>query len=127
MLNHVDVMGRLTRDPELRRTQAGVAVTTFFLAVERDFKDKATGEKGTDFFPIVCWRGTAEFAARYLAKGRTAVISGRLQTREYTDREGNQKTATEILADSVYPADSKRQEGQAQTAFQEVDDDDVPF
>ena len=138
MLNRITIMGRLTADPELRHTQSGVAVTTFFLACDRDFRDKATGEKETDFFPVVCWRQTAEFAARYFAKGRLVVVSGRLQLRDYTDKEGNRKSATEIQADQVYFGESRRPDdapkAEKQPArpdpfadLQEADDDDIPF
>lgn len=107
MLNRVILMGRLTRDPELRHTPSGVAVATFSLAVERDFKDKTTGEKATDFIDVVAWRQTGEFVSRYFTKGRMAVVDGRIQTRRYTDRDGNNRTAFEVVADSVYFCDKK--------------------
>ena len=108
MLNRIILMGRLTRDPELRHTQTGTPVASFSLAVDRDFKDKSTGEKATDFIDIVAWRSTAEFVSRYFTKGRMAVVTGRLQVRDYTDRDGNKRTAAEVVADNVYFGDSKR-------------------
>lgn len=100
-------MGRLTRDPELRHTQSGTAVASFSLAVERDFKDQATGEKSTDFIDIVAWRNTAEFAERYFRKGRMAVVEGRLQLRDWTDKDGNKRRTAEVVAEHIYFADSK--------------------
>lgn len=108
MLNHITVMGRLTRDPELRRTGSGVAVTNFTVAVDRDFADKQSGEKETDFIDCVAWRSTAEFVEKYFSKGRMAVVSGRLQIRSYTDKDGNNRRAAEIVADNVYFGDSKQ-------------------
>lgn len=108
MLNHIVLMGRLVADPELRTTPSGVAVATFRIAVDRDFKNKQTGEKETDFITVVAWRTTAEFVSRYFAKGRMAVVAGRLQIRPYTDRDGNKRNATEVVADSVYFGDSKK-------------------
>ena len=108
MLNRIVLMGRLTRDPELRHTQSGTAVASFSLAVDRDFKDKQTGEKSTDFIDIVAWRATAEFVSRYFAKGRMAVVEGRLQLRDWTDKEGNKRRSAEVVADNVYFGDSKR-------------------
>ena len=109
MLNHIVLMGRLTRDPELRRTGSGVAVASFRLAVDRDFGSKdAGGEKETDFIDIVAWRSTAEFVSKYFTKGRMAVVSGRLQMRTWTDKDGNKRTSAEVVADNVYFGDSKR-------------------
>ena len=108
MLNRIILMGRLTRDPELRHTQTGTAVASFSLAVDRDFKDKQTGERSTDFIDVVAWRQTGEFVSRYFTKGRMAVVEGRLQSRKYTDRDGNSRTAFEVVADNVYFGDSKR-------------------
>ena len=108
MLNRIILMGRLTRDPELRHTQTGTAVASFSLAVERDFKDKATGEKVTDFIDVVAWRQTAEFVSRYFTKGRMAVAEGRLQLRDWTDKEGNKRRSAEVVAENVYFADSKK-------------------
>ena len=89
MLNHIVLMGRLTKDPELRSTGTGTPVASFRLAVDRDFGNRETGEKQTDFIDVVAWRHTAEFVSRYFSKGRMAVVSGRLQSRDWTDREGN--------------------------------------
>ena len=108
MLNRIVLMGRLTRDPELRHTQTGTPVASFTLAVDRDFKDKTTGEKATDFIDIVAWRSTGEFVSRYFTKGRLAVVEGRLQLRDWTDKEGNKRRSAEVVADNVYFGDSKR-------------------
>ena len=108
MLNHIVIMGRLARDPELRRTQSGVPVASFRLAVDRDFKDKNTGERGTDWIDVVAWRATGEFVSRYFTKGRMAVVEGRLQMRDWTDKEGNKRTSAEVVADNVYFGDSRR-------------------
>ena len=112
MLNHIVVMGRLTRDPELRRTGSGVAVTSFTVAVDRDFGNRESGERETDFIDCVAWRQTGEFVSKYFAKGRMAVVSGRLQIRNWTDKEGNKRRTAEVIADNVYFGDSKR-EGEA--------------
>ena len=111
MLNHIAIMGRLTRDPELRRTGSGVAVTSFTLAVDRDFAPKDGGEKETDFIDVVCWRSTAEFVEKYFHKGSMAVASGRLQIRSWTDKDGNKRRSAEVLADNVYFGESKKSEG----------------
>ena len=109
MLNHIVLMGRLTRDPELRRTGSGIPVTTFTLAVDRDFGgNRETGERETDFIDIVTWRNTAEFVSKYFAKGRMAVVSGRLQIRNWNDKDGNKRRSAEVVADNVYFGDSKR-------------------
>ena len=108
MLNHIIVMGRLTRDPELRRTGSGVAVASFTVAVDRDFGGREGGEKETDFIDCVAWRQTGEFVSKYFTKGRMAVVSGRLQIRNWTDKEGNKRRTAEIVADNVYFGDSKR-------------------
>ncbi len=110
MLNHIIVMGRLTRDPELRRSPSGTAVTSFTLAVDRDYKSQ-DGEKETDFIDIVAWRITAEFVSKYFSKGRMAVVEGRLQIRDWTDKEGGKRRSAEIVADNVYFGDSKREGG----------------
>jgi len=107
MLNRIIVMGRLTRDPELRRTQSGLAVTSFSVAVDRDFKSQS-GERETDFIDVVAWRQTAEFVSKFFTKGRMAVVEGRLQMRDWTDRDGNKRRSAEIVADNVYFGDSKR-------------------
>ena len=140
MLNHIIIMGRLTKDPELRSTGAGTSVASFRLAVERDFKNRESEEKQTDFLEVVAWRQTAEFVSKYFTKGRMAVVSGRLQTREWTDRDGNKRTNYEIVADNVYFGDSKKSEGHEDNTSSEdsewntpkftdidTDDGDLPF
>lgn len=107
MLNRIVLMGRLTRDPELRRTQSGTAVTSFSIACDRDFKSQS-GEKETDFIDIVAWRGTAEFVSKYFAKGRMAIVEGRLQIRDWTDNNGGKRRSAEVVADNIYFGDSKR-------------------
>ena len=109
MLNKIIIMGRLVRDPELRRTQSGTAVTSFRLAVDRDYKAE-DGSKQADFFDVVAWRSTAEFVSKYFSKGRMAVVDGRLQSRPWTDKDGNKRIAIEVVADSVYFGDSKREQ-----------------
>ena len=111
MLNRIIIMGRLVRDPELRRTQSGTPVTSFTLAVDRDFKNQSTGEKDTDFIDVVAWRSTAEFVCQYFAKGRMAVAEGRLQIREWKDQNGNNRRSAEVVADNIYFGDSKRDGG----------------
>ena len=136
MLNVITVMGRLTSDPIAKTTQSGVAVTNFTLAVDSDYKHG--DEKETSFIPVVTWRHTAEFVAKYFSKGKMAVVSGSLQTRNYEDKEGNKRTAFEIVAQNVYFADSKKDgaapAGQSYSSqsggFTEVDDPDdgtLPF
>ncbi len=149
MLNHIVVMGRLARDPELRHTQSGTAVASFTLAVDRDFKDKDTGERATDWIDCVAWRTTGEFVSKYFSKGRMAVVDGRLQIREWTDKEGNKRRSAEIVANSVYFGDSKPKDGQdaggkkdkgndgfelpadyvpGRSSFEDIEDDgDLPF
>ena len=107
MLNKIVLQGRLVTDPELKNTPSGVAVATFRIAVDRDCKDKETGEKETDFVTVVAWRSTAEFLAKYIGKGRMVLVEGRLRMRNYTDREGNKRTAAEVVADYIYFGDSK--------------------
>lgn len=136
MLNNVIIMGRLTRDPELRRTQSGTAVTSFTMAVVRDFKSQS-GEKETDFIDVVAWRSTAEFVAKYFTKGRMAVVEGRLQIRDWTDKDGNKRRNAEVLADNIYFGDAKKDVDSganryAGGQFVEVDEDfdadgDMPF
>ena len=131
MLNKIFIMGRLTRDPELRRTQGGNAVTSFALAVDRNSKS-ADGTKETDFIDVVAWRNTAEFAAKYFTKGRTAVVEGRLQMRDWTDKDGNKRRSAEVVADNIYFGDSKREDapaGNSAPTFEEIEDDggDLPF
>ena len=108
MLNHIILMGRLTRDPELRHTGNGTAVASFTLAVDRDYKSQ-DGDRETDFVDIVAWRGSAEFVSKYFTKGRMAVVSGRLQIRNWTDSEGSKRRSAEVVADNVYFGDSKRE------------------
>ena len=142
MLNHIVLMGRLTRDPELRRTGSGVAVASFTLAVDRDFGPKDGNEKETDFIDIVAWRSTAEFVSRFFTKGRMAVVSGRLQMRKWTDKEGNKRTTAEVVADNIYFGESKKKEstpsyggsdsytGGAYSDYPELepgDDEELPF
>lgn len=142
MLNKIFIMGRLGRDSELRYTQAGTPVASFSLAVDRDFKDKDSGERTTDWIDVVAWRQTAEFVCKYFSKGRMAVVAGRLQVRNYTDKEGNKRKAAEVVADSVYFGDSRaaaqQSEGNADDrslpestsgTYQDMGDDDgeLPF
>ena len=108
MLNRIIIMGRLVRDPELRTTQSGISVTSFTLAVDRDFKNRDSGEKSTDFIDVVAWRQTAEFVCKYFSKGRMAVAEGRLQIRDWKDRDGNNRRSAEVVAATVYFGDSKR-------------------
>ena len=108
MLNRITLMGRLVADPDMHTTTSGVSVATVRLAVDRDFKNKQTGEKEADFFNVVAWRNTADFVGKYFTKGRMAVVEGRLQSRNYDDKDGNRRTAVEIVADNFYFADSKR-------------------
>ena len=156
MLNKIVIMGRLTRDPEMRQTGSGTPVTSFSLAVERDYSGRDGGEKQTDFIDVVTWRHTAEFVSKYFAKGDMAAVSGRLQIRDWTDREGGKRRSAEVVADNVYFGESKRRDGgdaprpaapsasapahrgsyggydnvpQGGSAFSELDDDDgdLPF
>ena len=137
MLNKVFVMGRLARDPELRRTQSGTAVASFTLAVDRDFKDKSSGERGVDWINCVTWRQSAEFVSRYFTKGRMAVVEGRLQVIEWTDKDGSKRWKTEVVADNIYFGDSKAAPPQSSpaesepksgyTQEQDVDDGELPF
>lgn len=134
-LNRITIMGRLTRDPELRRTQSGAPVTSFTMAVDRDFKSQS-GDKETDFIDVVAWRNTAEFAAKYFTKGRMAIASGRLQIRDWQDNNGNKRRSAEVIADSIYFGDSKPQDAQPAvhavnvdaSDFDEIEDDpDFPL
>ena len=110
MLNHIVLMGRLTRDPELRYTGSNVPVASFRIAVDRDFGRGENGERQTDFIDVVAWRQTGEFVSKYFTKGSMAVVSGRLQMRDWTDRDGNKRTSAEVVADNVYFGDSKRRD-----------------
>ena len=109
MLNRIILAGRLTKDPELRHTETGTSVASFTLAVDRDMKNKATGERATDWIDVVAWSHTAEFVSRYFTKGRMAVVEGRLQIRDWTDKEGNKRRTAEVVADNIYFGDSKRE------------------
>ena len=109
MLNHITIMGRLTRDPELRRTGSGVAVASFTVAVDRDFGKTESGEKETDFIDCVAWRQTGEFISKYFTKGRMIVVDGRLEMRDWTDKDGNKRTSAEINVANAYFGDSKRE------------------
>ncbi len=111
MLNKAVVMGLLTRDPEVKKTQSGISVCSFSVACDRDIVDKASGERGVDFINVTAWRSTADFVGKYFSKGRMAVVIGRIQVRNYTDKDGNKRTSTEIIADSVYFGDSKKDTG----------------
>ena len=108
MLNHITIMGRLTRDPELRRTGSGVAVASFTVAVDRDFSGRDGGERETDFIDCVAWRQTGEFVSKYFTKGSMMVVSGRLQIRNWNDKDGNKRRTAEVVADNVYFGESKR-------------------
>ena len=146
MLNKITLMGRLTRDPELRHTPTGTAVASFSLAVDRDFSGKDGGERATDFIDIVAWRNTAEFVSRYFVKGQMAAVAGRLQIRDWKDKEGNNRKSAEVVAENVYFADSKKDRSEENrpaysagsqehlpaaggSEFSELDDDDgeLPF
>lgn len=130
MLNHIVVMGRLTREPELRRTQSGIAVASFTLAVDRDYSSKDSGERGVDFIDIVAWRSTGEFVQKYFTKGSPAIVSGRLQIRTWEDKDWNKRKTAEIVADHVYFGSSKSGTSQAkEPEFTELEDDDsdLPF
>jgi len=134
MLNRIIIMGRLTRDPELRRTQSGTAVTSFAVAVDRNFKEK-DGSRMTDFIDVVAWRQTAEFAAKHFCKGRMAVVEGSLQMRDWTDKDGNKRRSAEVIADSIYFGDNKRdsetpaEQNTEVAEFSEIDEEDgeLPF
>lgn len=134
MLNKIVIMGRLGKDVELRRTNTGTAVASFTLAVDRDFKDKATGSRETDWIDCVAWRNTAEFASRYFSKGRVAIVEGRLQMRTWTDKDGNKRRSAEVQVDNMYFGDSKNEGQRSQgdkgkQEFEELPEDDggLPF
>ena len=133
MLNHITLMGRMTRDPELRSTGNDMLVANFTLAVDRDYKPSDGGERQTDFINCVAWRGTAEFVSKYFQKGSMAVVSGRLQIRDWTDKDGNKRRNAEVLAESIYFGEAKRSDSpQAPAAapqFEEVGEEDgeLPF
>ena len=142
MLNDVVIQGRLIRDPEIKRTVSGTAVTSFTLACDRDFSNKETGDRETDFIDCVAWKGTAEFLAKYFSKGQMAVVLGRLQTRMYTDKDGNKRKTAEVLASHIYFGSDKKDksaDGEADVVpipinidasdfeLTEGDDGDLPF
>ena len=130
MLNHISIMGRMTKDPELRRTNSGTAVASFTLAVDRDYKQG--DEKLTDFIDVVCWRNTAKFVSQFFSKGRMAIVDGKLESSKYEDKDGNKRISWAITANSVYFADSKKDAAPQTSApvggFEEVEDDgNLPF
>ena len=139
MLNHIVLMGRLVADPELKRTRNEIAVGSFTLAVDRDRKDKDSGEREADFIRCVVWRGTAEFASRYFSKGQMAVVSGRLTIRPWTDDQGNKRSSTEVMVENLYFGDSKKKEttpsynnadsytGGDYPELEPSDDEELPF
>lgn len=127
MLNRIIMMGRLTADPDFRHTQSNIAVTSFSIACERDYQSKNSEEKVTDFIDVVCWRNTAEFVCKYFAKGRMIVVDGSVQTRTYEDKEGRKRKAFEILANSVYFGDSKRDNAAPRSDSYEPPDADARY
>ena len=140
MLNQIFIMGRLARDPDVRHTQSGVTVCSLTLAVDRDIKDKQTGERKTDWIPVTAWRGTGELVSRYLHKGDSIVVVGRLEIQEWTDRQGNKRTTPNVSAENVYFTGGRRQEtaqsyqqqeheDQQEQNFEYLDDDqtELPF
>lgn len=127
MLNHIVIMGRLTAAPELRYTQSNTPVASFTLAVDRDFQSGGS-EKQTDFIPCVAWRGTAEFVSKYFSKGSMAVVSGRLQLRDWTDKDGNKRRTAEVVADNIYFGESKKRDASPDVQLEEIPDDgELPF
>lgn len=139
MMNHITLMGRLTRDPELHRTPSGTAVATFALAVPRNYKDKDTGDAPVDFFDVIAWRHTGEFVSKYFTKGRMAAVEGRLQIRNWTDNEGNKRRSAEVVAENIYFADSAKDKDATTSAktpipatpaaanYEDEADGDLPF
>lgn len=136
MLNHITIMGRLTRDPELRYTQTNTPVASFTVAVDRDFSGRDGGEKQTDFIDCVAWRTTAEFVSKYFTKGSMAVVDGRLQLRDWTDKEGNKRRNAEVIVENIYFGESKRRDGESRPSSFDFDSasqeplssiDDQPF
>lgn len=129
MLNKIIIMGRLTRDPELRHTQSDTAVTSFTLAVDRDFKGE-DGKRATDFIDVVAWRAAAEFVAKYFIKGRMAIVEGRLQLRDWKDKDGNARRSAEVIADNVYFGDSKKEASESTLEDplpEQAEDEQMPF
>ncbi len=131
MINRITIGGRITADPELRTTGTGTSVTSFTIACDRDFKDKQSGEKGVDFVEIVAWRATAEFICKYFGKGRMIIVDGRLQMRDWTDKDGNKRRSAEVVADNAYFGDSKSESKQSEPSvnWEEIgnDEGDLPF
>lgn len=134
MLNQISIMGRLVRDPEMRRTGSGLAVTSFTLAVDRDYSEKDGGERETDFIDCVAWRQTGEFVSKYFAKGRLAAVTGRLQFREWTDKDGKKRRNAEILVDHIYFCGDKKDSAESrpepsESGFMPMDapDEGLPF
>ena len=127
MLNNITLMGRLVRDPEMRRTQSNKAVASFSMAVERDFNDQATGEKATDFIDLVAWGNTAEFLGKYFIKGQMICVKGRLQTRTWEDRDNNKRKAVEVVAEHIYFADSKKESAGASSGANRAPVNADPF
>lgn len=133
MLNHIVIMGRLTRDPELRYTQSQTPVASFTVAVDRDFGSRDGGERQTDFIDCVAWRQTAEFVSKYFSKGSMAIVTGRLQIRDWEDKNGGKRRSAEVMADSVYFGESKKRgdgvnvEPPKLEKMEEDDDGDLPF
>lgn len=124
-MNHIDLMGRLTRDPELRHTQSGLPVASFTLAVDRGYSSRDGAEKQTDFIDIVAWRGTAEFVTKYFAKGQMCAVSGRLQIRNWEDKDGNKRRSAEVVANNVYFTGGKKESG-GSGGFAPYSDSDAP-
>ena len=120
MLNHIVIMGRLTRDPEMRRTGTGIPVSSFCVAVDRDWPNKDTGERETDFINCAAWRQTGEFVSKYFSKGAMIVVSGRLQMRKWTDKDGNKRVSAEVVADNVYFGESKKDKDEQNGAYSNV-------
>ena len=131
-LNHIDIMGRLVRDPELRHTAQGAPVTSFTLAVDRDYQSGGS-ERQTDFIDVVAWKATAEFVSKYFGKGSMAIVTGRLQIRDWEDKNGNKRRSSEVMADSVYFGESKKRGDGVNVEppkFEEMEEDDdgtLPF
>ncbi len=127
MLNRICIMGRLTAAPELRYTQQNTPVASFTLAVDRDYQQGGS-ERQTDFIPCVAWRSTAEFVSKYFTKGSMAAVSGRLQLRDWTDKDGNKRRTAEVVAESVYFGESKKRDASPDVPFEEIPDDgELPF
>ena len=127
MLNHIVIMGRLTAAPELRYTQQNTPVASFTLAVDRDYQQGGS-ERQTDFIPCVAWRSTAEFVSKYFTKGSMAAVSGRLQLRDWTDKDGNKRRTAEVVVDSIYFGESKKRDASPDVPFEEIPDDgELPF